>query len=69
MEQASYGRLPLEPHRSGGFALATPEGRLPERLRFDTVLDGRAQRVDFGGTTLFRAADGSRGTPESCDSR
>ena len=56
MEQSSYGRMPLEPHPTGGFALTTPEGRLPERLRFSTVIDGRAQRVESGGCVLYRAA-------------
>jgi D-alanyl-D-alanine carboxypeptidase len=56
-EQASYGRMPLEPHPNGGFAWTTPEGRLPERLHFSTVIDGRAQRLEWGGTALFRAAE------------
>jgi D-alanyl-D-alanine carboxypeptidase len=56
MEQSSYGRMPLEPHPDGGFALSTPEGRLPERLRFSTMVDGLAQRVETGGCVLYRAA-------------
>jgi len=36
--------------------MRTPEGRLPERLRFSTVVDGRAQRVETGGCVLYRAA-------------
>ena len=56
-EQTSYGRMPLEPHPSGGFAWTTPEGRLPERLRFATVVEGRAQVLTWGGTALYRAAE------------
>jgi hypothetical protein len=56
MEQSSYGRMPLEPAPGGGFALTTPEGRLPERLRFSTVVDGRSQRLETGGCVLYRAA-------------
>jgi hypothetical protein len=56
VEQSSYGHMPLEPHASGGFAWTTPAGRLPERLRLGTVLDGRAQRLEWGGTVLYRAA-------------
>jgi hypothetical protein len=35
--------------------MTTPEGRLPERFRFDTVVDGRALRLDVGGCRLYRA--------------
>jgi hypothetical protein len=56
LEQSSFGRMPLEQHPAGGFAMRTPEGRLPERLRFSTVVDGRAQRVETGGCVLYRAA-------------
>ena len=56
MEQSSYGRMPLEPHPTGGFAMTTPEGRLPERLRLSAVIDGRAQRVESGACVLYRAA-------------
>jgi D-alanyl-D-alanine carboxypeptidase len=55
-EQASYGHVRLEPHPTGGFAWATPEGRLPERLRFGAVIGGHAQRIEWGGTALYRAA-------------
>jgi D-alanyl-D-alanine carboxypeptidase len=55
-EQSSHGRMPLEPHPTGGFAWTTPEGRLPERLRFSAVIEGHAQRLDWGGTALYRAA-------------
>jgi D-alanyl-D-alanine carboxypeptidase len=55
-EQSSHGRMPLEPHPTGGFAWMTPEGRLPEQLRFETVVEGRAQRLAWGGTVLYRAA-------------
>ena len=54
-EQPDYGRMPLVPHPTGGFAWTTPEGPLPERFRFDTVVDGRAQRLDVGGCRLYRA--------------
>jgi CubicO group peptidase (beta-lactamase class C family) len=56
MEQSSYGRLQLEPHPAGGFALTTPEGRLPERLRFSMVVDELAQRIETGGCAFYRAA-------------
>jgi D-alanyl-D-alanine carboxypeptidase len=55
-EQSSYGHMPLEPHPSGGFAWTTPEGRLPERLRFAAAVDGRAQQLDWTGTVLYRQA-------------
>jgi D-alanyl-D-alanine carboxypeptidase len=55
VEQPDYGRMPLVAHPTGGFATGTPEGRLPERYRFDTVVDGRAQRMDVGGCRLYRA--------------
>ncbi len=55
-EDVNYGRMPLEPHPTGGFALTTPAGRLPERFRFSTVVDGLAQRVETGGCVLYRAA-------------
>jgi D-alanyl-D-alanine carboxypeptidase len=55
-EDVNYGRMPLEPHPNGGVSLSTPAGRLPERLRFSAFLDGRAQRVETGGTVLHRAA-------------
>lgn len=54
-EQPDYGRTPLVPHPTGGFATTTPQGRLPERFRFDTVVDGRAQELDVGGCRLYRA--------------
>jgi hypothetical protein len=55
-EQASYGHVPLEPHPTDGFAWATPGGRLPERLRFGAVIGAHAQRLEWGGTVLYRAA-------------
>ena len=54
-EQPEYGRMPLVAHPTGGFSATTPEGRLPERFRFDTVVDGRALRLDVGGCRLYRA--------------
>ena len=54
-EQPDYGRMPLVQHPTGGFSRTTPEGRLPERYRFDSVVDGRAQRLDVGGCRLYRA--------------
>jgi D-alanyl-D-alanine carboxypeptidase len=54
-EQPDYGHLPLAPHPTGGFAWTTPVGPLPERFTFDTVVDGRAQRLDWSGCPLYRA--------------
>jgi D-alanyl-D-alanine carboxypeptidase len=54
-EQPDYGHMPLVPHPTGGFAWTTSEGPLPERFRFDTLVDGRAQRVDVSGCPLYRA--------------
>jgi len=56
-EQASFGHMPLEPHPGGGFAGTAPWGRLPERLRFSTVIGGCAQRLEWAGTVLYRAAE------------
>ena len=55
-EPSGYGHKPLAPHPNGGFAWMTAEGRLPERLRFSQVIEGRAQRVEWGGSVLHRAA-------------
>jgi hypothetical protein len=55
-EHSGYGRMPLGPHPSGGFAWTTPEGRLPERLRLTALVEGRAQELMWGGTVLYRAA-------------
>jgi len=56
LEQSSYGRMRLESQPGGGFAVTTPEGRLPERLRFSMLVGGLAQRVETGGCVLYRAA-------------
>jgi CubicO group peptidase (beta-lactamase class C family) len=54
-EQPDFGHMPLVPHPTGGFAWTTPDGPLPERFRFDTLVDRRAQRLDVGGCRLYRA--------------
>jgi CubicO group peptidase (beta-lactamase class C family) len=56
MEQASYGHMRLEPHPGGGFAWTAGEVRLPERMRFSDLVDGRAQRLEWGECQLYRAA-------------
>jgi hypothetical protein len=47
-------RLPLTPLGADGFRVGAREWS-PERLRFDTVVDGRAQRVVLSGTPYYRA--------------
>ena len=54
-EQPDYGRMPLVPHPTGGFATTTPEGRLPERFRFDTWSTAARSELDVGGCRLYRA--------------
>lgn len=54
-EQHDYGRIRLLPAADGSFAWDTPAGPVPERFRFDTLVDGRAQRLDVGGCRLYRA--------------
>ena len=55
VEEESYGRIPLAPRSAGGFLWATPEGPLPEVFRFDTLVDGRSQRLDWNGCVFYRA--------------
>ncbi len=43
----------LYPLDDGSFALTTSDG--PERLRFDQVVDGRAQRLTHSGAAWFRS--------------
>ncbi|WP_406636806.1 serine hydrolase domain-containing protein [Amycolatopsis sp. WGS_07] len=43
----------LVPQPDGTFRVGTDE-RLPERLRFDTVLNGVAVRADYSGCSLYR---------------
>jgi CubicO group peptidase (beta-lactamase class C family) len=52
-------RLPLTPLHDGGFRVDEPDWA-PERLRFDTVIDGRAQRALLSGTPYYRAFTGSQ---------
>jgi CubicO group peptidase (beta-lactamase class C family) len=47
-------RQPLAPLEPDAFRVGTREWS-PERLRFDTVLDGRAQRAVLSGTPYYRA--------------
>ena len=54
-EQASYGRIPLVPVADGTFAWDTPAGPVPERFAFDTIVEGKAQRLVVSGFPLFRA--------------
>jgi CubicO group peptidase (beta-lactamase class C family) len=51
--------LPLAPLGDGGFRVGETDWT-PERLRFDTVIDGRAQRAVFSGTPYYRAFTGSQ---------
>jgi len=55
-EPSGYGHKPLTPHPSGGFAWTAGEVRLPERMHFSELVDGRAQRLEWGGCLLCRAA-------------
>jgi CubicO group peptidase (beta-lactamase class C family) len=47
-------RFPLEPIDAGSFRVGDTDWS-PERLRFDTVIDGRAQRATYSGTPYYRA--------------
>ena len=47
-------RLPLAPLAGGGFRVGEHDWS-PERLAFDTVLGGRAQRAVLSGTPYYRA--------------
>jgi hypothetical protein len=55
-EPSGYGHMPLAPHPSGGFAWMAGDIRLPERLHFSELVDGRTQRLEWGGCLLCRAA-------------
>jgi hypothetical protein len=50
-------RAPLAPLDDGAFRVGE-EPWLPERVRFDTVIDGRAQRASYRGTSYYRAFTG-----------
>jgi hypothetical protein len=47
-------RAPLVALDDGAFRVGE-EPWLPERIRFDTVIDGRAQRAAYRGTSYYRA--------------
>jgi len=47
-------RSPLEPIDAGAFRVGDVDWS-PERLRFDTVIDGRAQRAIYSGTPYYRS--------------
>jgi CubicO group peptidase (beta-lactamase class C family) len=47
-------RFPLTPAGAGAFRVGEEEWS-PERLRFDTVVDGVAQRAVYSGTPYYRA--------------
>jgi CubicO group peptidase (beta-lactamase class C family) len=50
-------RAPLVPLDDGTFRVGE-EPWLPERIAFDTVIDGRAQRASYRGTSYYRAFTG-----------
>jgi CubicO group peptidase (beta-lactamase class C family) len=50
-------RAPLAPLDDGAFRVGE-EPWLPERVRFDTVIDGRAQHASYRGTSYYRAFTG-----------
>jgi hypothetical protein len=53
-------RHPLTPVGDGrGFRLGEPDWT-PERMRFDTMVNGRAQRAILSGTPYYRAFTGSQ---------
>ena len=47
-------RFPLTPIGAEGFRVGDQEWS-PERMRFDTVMDGLAQRAVYSGTPYYRA--------------
>jgi hypothetical protein len=47
-------REPLRPVADGAFRVGDPDWS-PERLRFDTIVDGRAQRAVHNGMPYYRA--------------
>ena len=50
------------PWRTRGFRVGEREWS-PERMRFDTVVDGLAQRAVFSGTPYYRAFSAGSWTP------
>jgi len=52
-------RLPLTPIDAGGFRVGEADWS-PERMRFDTIIDGRAQRAVYSGTPYYRAFTDAR---------
>ncbi len=52
-------RLPLAPLDAGGFRVGEADWS-PERMRFDTIIDGRAQRAVYSGTPYCRAFTDAR---------
>jgi CubicO group peptidase (beta-lactamase class C family) len=50
-------RLPLTPLDGDRFRVGEPDWS-PERMQFDTVIDGRAQRAVYSGTPYYRAFTG-----------
>jgi hypothetical protein len=50
-------RTPLAPLGDDLFRVGEPEWT-PERLRFDTIVGGRAQRAVLSGTPYYRAFTG-----------
>jgi hypothetical protein len=50
-------RLPLTPLDGDRFRVGEPDWS-PERMHFDTVIDGRAQRAVYSGTPYYRAFTG-----------
>jgi hypothetical protein len=47
-------RLPLTPLDGHRFRVGEPDWS-PERMHFDTIIDGRAQRAVYSGTPYYRA--------------
>lgn len=47
-------RFPLTPVQADAFRVGEPEWS-PERLRFDTMLDGLTQRAVYSGTPYYRS--------------
>jgi Beta-lactamase len=59
-------RHPLTPVGDGrGFRLGEPDWT-PERMRFDTMVNGRAQRAILSGTPYYRAFTGAPRRPRRC---
>jgi hypothetical protein len=49
-------RAPMTPIEPDGFRVGEREWS-PERLRFDTIIDGRAQRAVLSGTPYYSSPD------------